>query len=168
MGRDCGHGELQLFRMCFPEKWIVDSVIPQTNKTLGKPMDLQEFYIWLGCIFFMSCFLGIEDRDLWWSATAVEMFEGAPFCLDEYMTEARFREIMELIHYTSKEAPLLFVDRLHEVREMIDAFNDHYSSEYKPLWLNCIDESMNSWLNKFCPGFMSLPCKPHPFGNDYH
>jgi hypothetical protein len=27
---------------------------------------------------------------------------------------------------------------------------------------------MNSWLNKFCPGFMSLPCKPHPFGNDYH
>jgi hypothetical protein len=53
------------------------------------------------------------------------MFEGAPFCLDEYMTEARFREIMELICYTSKEAPLFFDDRLHEVREMIDAFNDH-------------------------------------------
>ncbi len=51
---------------------------------------------------------------------------------------------------------------------MIDAFNDHYSSEYKPLWLNCIDELMNSWLNKFCPGFMSLPRKPHPFGNEYH
>jgi hypothetical protein len=27
---------------------------------------------------------------------------------------------------------------------------------------------MNSWLNKFCPGFMSLPRKPHPFGNEYH
>ena len=75
---------------------------------------------------------------------------------------------MELIRYTSKEAPLLFVDRFHEVREMIDAFNDHYLSEYKPSWLNCIDKSMNSWLNKFCPGFMSLPRKPHPFGNDYH
>ena len=43
--------ELQLFRMCFPEKWIVDLVIPQTNKTLGKPMGLQEFYVWLGCVF---------------------------------------------------------------------------------------------------------------------
>ena len=160
--------ELQLFRMCFPEKWIVGSVIPETNKTLSKPMDLQEFYVWLGCIFFMSCFLGIDDRDLWWSTKAVDMFEGAPFCLNEYMTKARFREIMESIRYTSKEAPLLFVDRFHEISEMIDAFNDHYSSEYKPLWLNCIDKSMNSWLNKFCPGFMSLPRKPHPFGNEYH
>ncbi len=33
--------KLQLFRMCFPKKWIVDSVIPQTNKILAKPMDLQ-------------------------------------------------------------------------------------------------------------------------------
>jgi hypothetical protein len=27
---------------------------------------------------------------------------------------------------------------------------------------------MNTWLNKFCPGFMTLPRKPHPFGNEYH
>ena len=99
--------------MCFPEKWIVDSVIPQTNKTLGK-IDIQEFYVWLGCIFFMSCFLRIEDRDLWWLTKAVDMFEGASFCLNEYTTKARFCEIMESIRYTSKEAPLLFVDCFHE------------------------------------------------------
>ncbi len=34
--------------------------------------------------------------------------------------------------------------------------------------MSCIDKSMNSWLNKLCPGFMSLPCKPHSFGNKYH
>ena len=51
---------------------------------------------------------------------------------------------------------------------MIDAFNDHYATEYSPSWLNCLDESMNVWLNKFCPGFMSLPRKPHSFGNEYH
>jgi hypothetical protein len=51
---------------------------------------------------------------------------------------------------------------------MIDAFNEHYESEYSPSWLSCIDKSMNMWLNKFCPGFMSLPRKPHPFGNEYH
>ena len=28
---------------------------------------------------------------------------------------------------------------------------------------------MNAWLNKFlCPGFMALPCKPHPFMNKYY
>ncbi len=27
---------------------------------------------------------------------------------------------------------------------------------------------MNTWLNKYCPGFMVVPCKPHPFGNKYH
>ena len=87
--------------MCFPEKWIVDSVIPQTNKTLGK-IDLQEFYIWLGCIFFMLCFLGIEDCDLWWLTKAVDMFEGALFCLNKYMMKARFRKIMESIRYTKQ------------------------------------------------------------------
>jgi hypothetical protein len=96
------------------------------------------------------------------------MYDGAPFRLNEFMTKSRFREIMEAIRYTSKVAPLLFVDRFHEIREMIDAFNNHYSSDYKPSWLNCIDESMNSWLNKFCPGFLSLPRRPHPFGNEYH
>ena len=51
---------------------------------------------------------------------------------------------------------------------MIDAFNDHYANEYAPSWLSCLDESMNSWLNKFCLGFMSVPRKPHPLGNEYH
>jgi hypothetical protein len=84
------------------------------------------------------------------------------------MPKVQFNNIMVAICYTSKEVSLLFVDRFHEVCNMINAHNEHYSSEYKPSWLNCINESMNSWLNKFCPGFMSLPWKPHPFGNRYH
>ena len=51
---------------------------------------------------------------------------------------------------------------------MIEAFNDHYAENYSPSWLSCLDESMNSWLDKFCPGFMSVPRKPHPLGNEYH
>ena len=51
---------------------------------------------------------------------------------------------------------------------MIDVFNMHYEHEYQPSWLSCINESMSSWLNKFCPGFMTVPRKPHPFGNEYH
>ena len=61
-----------------------------------------------------------------------------------------------------------FLDRFHDVWQMIDAFNEHYECEYVPSWLNCLEESMNSFLEKFCPGFMCVPRKPHPFGNEYH
>ncbi len=63
---------------------------------------------------------------------------------------------------------MLFIDMFHEVRQMIKAFNNHYESEYSPVWLCCLNESMNSWLNKFFPGFMICPQKPWPFGNEYH
>mgnify|MGYP007027707777 FL=1 len=73
------YDELELFRMCFPEEWLVNVCIPMTNKGLAKKVDLQEFYVFLGCIFFMSCYQGIPDRDLWWSTKPIDMFDGAPF-----------------------------------------------------------------------------------------
>jgi hypothetical protein len=75
---------------------------------------------------------------------------------------------MVTLQYTDKEVPLLFLDPFHEVRQMIDAFNYHYSNGYMTSWLLCIDEWMNLWLNKFCPGFMTLPRKPDPFRNKYY
>jgi hypothetical protein len=162
------YNEFQLFRMCFPKEWLVNVVIPMTNKELSNKMSLQEFYVFLGCIFFMVCYDGITDRDLWWSLKPVDMFERALFHLNAYMTRNQFKEIIQSIHYMDKIAPLIFVDCFHEVHQMIDAFNDHYAIGYRPSWLNCINESMNIWLNKFCPGFMPLPFKPHPFGNQYH
>ena len=39
------YDELDLFRMCFPEEWVLNSLIPMTNKELSKKMDLQEFYV---------------------------------------------------------------------------------------------------------------------------
>jgi hypothetical protein len=39
---------------------------------------------------------------------------------------------------------LFFLDRFHEVCQMIDAFNDHYSKGYKPSWVLCINESVNT------------------------
>ena len=162
------YDELNLFRICFPEQYIVEVLIPTTNKELSDKLSLQEFYIWLGIIFYMACFNGIPDREMWWSTKAVDMFSGAPFRFNEFMTYSRFRDIMAAIRYTDKEPPLLFTDSFHEVRQMINAFNDYYAAEYNPAWLNCIDESMSSWLNKYCPGFMCVLRKPHPQGNEYH
>jgi hypothetical protein len=51
---------------------------------------------------------------------------------------------------------------------MQDNFNTYYAEQYCPGWWNCLDESMSVWQNNFCPGFMCVPRKPHPFGNEYH
>eukprot|EP00549_Striatella_unipunctata_P014958 CAMPEP_0118686010 /NCGR_PEP_ID=MMETSP0800-20121206/7574_1 /TAXON_ID=210618 ORGANISM="Striatella unipunctata, Strain CCMP2910" /NCGR_SAMPLE_ID=MMETSP0800 /ASSEMBLY_ACC=CAM_ASM_000638 /LENGTH=65 /DNA_ID=CAMNT_0006583005 /DNA_START=339 /DNA_END=532 /DNA_ORIENTATION=+ len=40
---------------------------------------------------------------------------------------------------------------------------------FTPGWMTCLDESMSPWISKFtCPGFMFVPRKPHPFGNEWH
>jgi hypothetical protein len=116
----------------------------------------------------MACYQGIPERELWWSTKPIDMFECTPFRLNAFMTYSRFQEILQAIRYTDKAEPLFFLDKFHEVRQMIDAFIDHYATGYKPSWLNCINESMNSWLNKFWSGVMTLPQKPHPFGNECH
>lgn len=164
--------EFDLFRMCFPDDFVAKVILPATNVHLFPHLTMQEFYKWLGCHFFMACFLGIDDRDEWWSPKPISMFEGAPFRLNEYMTRKRFVDITCNIRFTQKETPTVasdgFVDRFHEVREMLDAFNDHYDRNYIASWISCLDESMSSWLSKYCPGFMVVPRKPHPFGNEYH
>jgi hypothetical protein len=98
----------------------------------------------------MVCYQGIPEWELWWSTKPIDMFNGAPFCLNSFMSYSRFKEILKAIHYTDKEEPLFFIN-------MINPFNDHYAMGYKPLWLNSIDKLMkNSWLDKFFPGFMTF------------
>jgi hypothetical protein len=104
------YNEFQIFRMCFPEEWLTNVCISMTNKGLAKTVDLQEFYVFLGCIFYMSCYQGIPDRELWWSLHPIDMFDGEPFRLNAYMSRNRFREIMQALRYTDKDEPLLFVN----------------------------------------------------------
>ncbi len=51
---------------------------------------------------------------------------------------------------------------------MIYEFNKHYEQNYISSLMYCLDESMRLWLNQYCPGFMFVPRKPHPSGNDCH
>ena len=51
---------------------------------------------------------------------------------------------------------------------MITAWNSNMNQQFSPGYANCLDESMSVWTNQFtCPGFMFIPCKPWPFGNEY-
>ncbi|KAL7462616.1 hypothetical protein ACHAXS_004556 [Conticribra weissflogii] len=158
-----------VFRMCMPEDFLKTVLIPETNKHLeGDKLTLSELYKWLGCRFFQACFVGVSSQTAWWSAKEIDKFEGAPFRLNDVMSWSRFNAIDKAIRYTNQPAPTDFEDKFHDVRQMIDAFNNHMAANYLPSWLSCLDESMNTWLNKYCPGFMVVPRKPHPYGNEYH
>ena len=96
----------------------------------------------------MEGFEGIEQNKMWWSEKTIDMFEGGPFRLLEYMSGRRFQNIGTAICYTNIESPA-FLDRFHNMRQMIEGFNDHYDGEYIPSWLNCLDKSINIFLDKF-------------------
>ena len=52
---------------------------------------------------------------------------------------------------------------------MVDEWNKNMAQQFTPSWVSCLDESMSPWTNKYtCPGWMFVPRKPHPFGNEYH
>ena len=40
---------------------------------------------------------------------------------------------------------------------------------FTPSWIACLDESMLHWASEFtCPGFVFVPRKPWPFGDECH
>ena len=160
--------ELSLFSMALPEQWVRDVLIPATNEEISrKDINLKEFYVYLGCHFFMAYFEGISDRILGWSPKLVSIWERSPFRLQKYMALQCFTSITSVMRFTNNPSPS-FLDRFHDVRHMLNRFNEHYLEKYNPSWLSCLNESMKSFLDKFCPGFMSVPRKPNRLGNEYH
>ena len=112
----------------------------------------------------------VDGADCWlfWSTKTVDAFEGALFHLTPFMSRRRFEKILNNLRYTKEEA-LEFCDHFWEVRLMIKMWNDNMRANFLPSWINCIDESMLKWINEYtCPGFMYVPRKPWPFGNEYH
>ena len=62
-----------------------------------------------------------------------------------------------------------FCDRFHEARQIIKAWNDNMAEVFLPSWISCLDESISIWFSRYtCTGWVYVPRKPHPFGNEYH
>ena len=161
----------QLFEMFFFKQFIVATIIPQTNIQLeqqkNRPTTYGEFLRWLGLWFLMATING-PDRSDFWSMTEVDCFVGAPLRLGGFMSRKRFDTILKALAITSRSPPA-FRDRFWEVREILEAWNANMTEQFTPSWVSCLDESMSSWTNKYsCPGWMFVPRKPWPFGNEYH
>ncbi len=64
--------EFAIFQLAFPEEYIKTVIIQATNKHLpGESLTLKEFYVWLGCRFFMACYDGDFESCAWWSKKAI-------------------------------------------------------------------------------------------------
>ena len=53
---------LQLFLIMFPEYYLEEVLITDTNKGLSVTLDLQDFINWVGCWLYMTCWVVIESR----------------------------------------------------------------------------------------------------------
>ena len=58
------YSEFKLFQMTFPMAYIRDVVIPATNAHLTSETNMKEFVVWLGCVFFMSCYCDYVKESL--------------------------------------------------------------------------------------------------------
>ena len=158
---------LHLFEWLFPRKYIEDVILTETNKVLDKELvTYGELLRWMGLWVLISTVDG-SDRRSFWSSKSVNMYEGAPFRLGNYMTRTRFEEILSSLCYTDESPPTL-LDRFWEIRRLIVAWNKNMDENFIPSWINAIGESMLKWLNEYtCPRFMFVPRKPWKFGNEY-
>ena len=159
---------LQLFEGLFPME-VVQCIIDSVNDKLTSEQRLThgEFLRWIGVWVLISTVDG-SDRRAFWSTKKVDVFDGAPFRVTPYMSRRRFELILYNLGYT-KDDPPQYKDRFWEVRWMLQEWNKNMGTNFSPSWINCIDESMSKWVNEFtCPGFMYVPRKPWPFGNEYH
>ena len=84
------------------------------------------------------------------------------------MSRKQFEAILKALPITARQPPA-FRDRFWEVQEILERWNANMTEQFTPSWVSCLDESMSTWTNKYsCPGWMFMPRKPWPFGNEYH
>ena len=163
-----GMNYITMFLLCLPITFIEEVVVEQTNKKIqGEGLTFGEFLRWVGLWLFMATTSGFSRRE-YFSTVEININSGAPYRLNCWMSKRRFGDILGALTYTKNEPPP-YKDKFWEVRELIAAFNNHWTAVFKCSWVACLDESMSIWFNRWtCPGWMMVPRKPHPFGNEYH
>jgi Transposase IS4 len=157
-----------VFEHLFPMAWVKEVLLVKTNDNLDdQKITYGEFLRWIGLWFIMATTEGCQRRDFWASAN-ISMYAGAPYRFNDLMSRSRFEDILQSLQFTDVEAngPL---DKFHEIRQLVDCWNKNMAENFRPSYISCLDESMSPWTNPFtCPGYMFVPRKPHPFGNEYH
>ena len=150
--------------------FIKHVILPQTNNNLPvgeKHVQYGEFLCWLGLWMLMGTLIGPQRHEFWATHT-INAFHGAPLCLGIWMSRKCFDAILSALSFTDATPPM-YLDKFWEIQQMVEAWGLNMVENFVPGYVNCLDESMSIWTNKFtCPGIMFVPLKPWPFGNEYH
>ena len=81
---------LQLFQHLFPESYLQDVMVKQTNKKInGKKMTYGEMVRYFGLWLFMET-VSFSNRRDFWSTKSIDEFDGVPYRLGVYMSRKRF------------------------------------------------------------------------------
>ena len=54
------------------------------------------------------------------------------------------------------------------MRQWEEVRNKNMENKSSLSWVSILDEPIMEWVNKYCPVFMCVGCKPHPFVNERH
>ena len=151
----------------FPLSFLADDVLTATNAQdpeLNLTLPLLMNFITARLI--ISCHQGLPLESFWGLAPR-NPHQRLPF-LGDVMSFNYFKKVNAAfrMHIADPSAP---PDRFSEVRRMWAAINKHWRDfGIVPGWLCCNDESMASFLSRYCPGFTKVNRKPRPFGNLLH
>ena len=109
------------------------------------------------------------QRHEFWATHPINAFHGAPLCLGIWMSRKPFDTILSILSSFTDVISPTFLNKFWEIGQMVEAWGVNMVENFVPGYMNCLDQSMSIWTNKFtCPGFMFVPCIPWPFGNEYH
>ena len=118
---------------------------------------------WLGLWFLIRTIYGPEHSEFW-SHGEIDCLVRAPMRLGAFMSCKQLKVILNALVITTSHPPA-FRDHFWEVKNMLQAWNESMVEQFTPSWVSCLDESMNTWTNKYTyPGWMFAPRKLWSFG----
>lgn len=170
--REMEDGPLKYFLTGMPVAHIITVVLPATNAHLTKcpshnaALTFGEFLRWLGVAMITATATGFKRQEYW--IPSEDDLDGRPFIT--MMPHKRFENILSCLRLEDEDVLRAGPeDKFARVRQFIAAWNRNMDERFRPSYLTCLDESMVAWMEKLsCPGWVHVPRKPHPFGNEYH
>ena len=157
----------QWFFHFFPLNFLATTVLDATNaQDPNLHLTLPLLMNYLTARLIICCHVGLP-LDSFWALEDPNPFRSTPY-LGDLISANYFKQINGAFRMHTAD-PLAPLDRFSEVRSMWAAINEHWRTfGIIPGWLCCNDESMASFISRWCPGFTKVTRKPRPFGNLLH
>jgi hypothetical protein len=157
----------QWFFHFFPLNFLATDVLDATNaQDPDLKLTLPLLMNFITARLIISCHPGLP-LESFWALAPPNPHNLLPY-LGDVISLNYFKKINAAfrMHIADPQAP---PDRFSEVRRMWAAINRHWRDfGIEPGWLCCNDESMASFISRYCPGFTKVTRKPRPFGNLLH